>query len=70
MNQTAGNLRELIMGFRITQLIHTAAKLKIADLLSERPGSAHELAEQTGADPRALTQLDRHLSELLAMRRE
>ena len=34
MDQAAPNLQQLIVGFRITQLIHVVAKLNVADRLA------------------------------------
>jgi len=40
------SLRALIGGHRSTALIYVAAKLRLANLLAQRPASSHELAEQ------------------------
>jgi hypothetical protein len=57
-------LANLIMGFRVTQMIHVAAKLGIADQLSGGPRSAGELAQATGVQPQALYRLLRALASL------
>jgi hypothetical protein len=57
-------LRHLIMGFRVTQLIHVAAKLGIADHLRHGPRTPHQLAQAAGAEPRALHRLLRALASL------
>jgi hypothetical protein len=57
-------LRQLIMGFRLTQLIHVAAKLGLADQLQVRPQPADRLAETVGADPQALYRLLRALASV------
>ena len=50
-------LRQLIMGFRITQLIYVAAKLGLADHLARKPQTARDLAPLVDAEPRALYRL-------------
>ena len=60
----AAALRQMIMGFRTTQLIYVAAKLGIADLLKDGARSSHDLATSAGADARALHRLLRALASL------
>jgi hypothetical protein len=69
--ETAGDARtmtrqliEMIMGFRVTQLIYVAAKLEIADLLASGPQSSTALAKASGADERSLYRLLRALASL------
>jgi hypothetical protein len=62
--EEARRLRQLIMGFRTTQLIHVAAKLSLADHLSEKPRTALELAQVVSVDPSALYRLLRALAGL------
>src|SRR5262245_43679313 len=57
-------LREHIMGFRITQMIHVAARLGIADRLSGGPRTPRELAAASGADESALHRLLRALASI------
>lgn len=57
-------LGNLIMGFRTTQLLHVAAKLGIADLLSQGPRHSHDLAQEVGAEPQALYRVLRALASL------
>jgi SAM-dependent methyltransferase len=57
-------LREQIMGFRTTQMIHVAAKLGLADCLAAGPRPAEELAAAVGAEPQALHRLLRALASL------
>jgi SAM-dependent methyltransferase len=57
-------LREQIMGFRTTQMIHVAARLKLADHLAAGPLSPAELAVLVGAEPHALYRLLRALASL------
>ena len=57
-------LREQIMGFRATQMIHVAAKLGLADLLAAGPRPVAELAAAAGAEPQALHRLLRALASL------
>jgi len=61
-NAAAATLRQMIMSFRVTQMIHVAAKLHIADRLGEKPQTAGQLAAATGAEPRALYRLLRALA--------
>jgi O-methyltransferase/methyltransferase family protein len=60
----AAMLRQLIMGFRSSQMIYVAAKLAIADRLEGRPQTADELASAVGAEPRALYRLMRALASI------
>jgi hypothetical protein len=61
-NAATATLRQMILSFRVTQMIHVAAKLQIADRLAEAPQTASQLAEATGAEPRALYRLLRALA--------
>jgi hypothetical protein len=58
----AAELRRLVNSYQLSQAIHVAAVLGIADLLADGPRSSDELAEATGTDPRALYRLLRTLS--------
>lgn len=60
----AGRVRELIMGFRTTQLLYVAARLRLADRLQDGPRAARDLAPLVGAEPRALHRLMRALAAL------
>jgi hypothetical protein len=57
-------LRDRIMGFRVTQMIHVAAKLRLADRLAAGPRSPADLAGAVGAEPLALRRLLRALASL------
>jgi SAM-dependent methyltransferase len=57
-------LRDRIMGFRATQMIHVAAKLRLADRLAAGPRSPADLAGAVGAEPHALRRLLRALASL------
>src|SRR5216117_153540 len=57
-------LREQIMGFRTAQMIHVAAKLRLADHLAAGPRSPAELAASVSAEPQALHRLLRALAGL------
>jgi hypothetical protein len=57
-------LRQLIMGFRTTQLIYVAAKLGLADHLQQDPQTPCQLAQAVGAEPQALYRLLRALASL------
>jgi hypothetical protein len=60
----AATLRQLIMGFRTTQMVYVAARLGLADVLESGPQTAQQLAAQVGAAPRALRRLLRALAGL------
>jgi hypothetical protein len=53
----AATVRQLIMGFRVTQLIYVAAKLGLADHLEQGPQTPPALAQAVGAEPQALYRL-------------
>jgi SAM-dependent methyltransferase len=61
---TAAALRNMIMGFRATQLVYVAAKLGLADHLQQGPQAPERLAQLVGAEPRALARLLRALASL------
>jgi hypothetical protein len=54
----------LIGGFRLSQMIATVAKLRIADHLRDGPQTARALARLTGSDPDALYRVLRALSSI------
>jgi O-methyltransferase domain/Dimerisation domain len=58
----SADLSRLLMGFRVSQAIHVAATLGLADLLASGPKSSGELAEATGTHPLALYRLMRALA--------
>lgn len=60
----AVQLRQLIMGFRTTQLIAVAATLGLADQLRDQPQSAPALALAVSAQPQALQRLLRALASI------
>jgi hypothetical protein len=55
-------LRRLINGYQVTQAIHVAAKLGLADLMASGPQAADGLAAATGAHPDSLARLLRALA--------
>lgn len=57
-------LMQLINGHRITQLIRVAAKLGLADLLTDGPKRSDELDRAVGAHPRTLYRVLRALASL------
>jgi hypothetical protein len=59
---SAAELRRLVNSYQLSQAIHVAAVLGIADLLTDGPRSSDELAEATKTDPRALYRLLRALA--------
>jgi O-methyltransferase domain/Dimerisation domain len=62
-NET-NRVRQLIMGFRTTQLIYVAAKFGLADHLARGPLTPRDLAAAVGAEPEALFRLMRALASL------
>ena len=54
----------MLRGSLVTQLIHVAARLGIADLLGDEPRTADELAKAVGAHPHALYRVLRALASL------
>lgn len=61
-NQAASyELLNLIQGAVVTQAIHVAAKLGIADVLGDGPLSADDIARRVGSDPKATHRLMRAL---------
>jgi hypothetical protein len=61
-SQASEQMAQMIMGFRVTQMIYVAARLGIADLLHERPRTAEELAGATGTHAPSLYRLLRALA--------
>jgi len=60
----AAILMQMMDGLKVTQLIHVAAKLGIADLLVDGPRSSEELAATVGVHPGALYRVLRALAGL------
>jgi hypothetical protein len=58
----AADLRRLIVGYRLSQAIHVAARLGVADRLKNGPMSVDELARAVGAHPESLYRLMRLLA--------
>jgi hypothetical protein len=54
----------MIWGFTVSQAVHVAAKLGIADLLRDRPVTAHEVAAASAANEPALLRLLRALTSI------
>ena len=57
-------MRQLIMGFRASQLVYVAAKLGLADELAAGPRDAAALAAAVGAAPQPLYRLLRALASI------
>ena len=57
-------LRRLINDYQVTQAIHVAAVLGIADLLVDGPRSSESLAASTGTHPETLYRLLRALARV------
>ena len=60
----AAGLSQLLRGSLVTQLIHVAATLGVADLLRGGPKSSHELAASLRVDPEAMYRVLRALASL------
>ena len=63
-------LRRLIAGYQVSQAIHVAAVLRIADLLEDSPRTADDLAEATDTNSDALFRLCRALAVVDVLRHE
>ena len=63
-------LRRLVNGFQVTQAIHVAAVLGLADLLSDGPRTSDDLAAATDSHPQALYRLLRALASVGVFREE
>ncbi|GAA2906126.1 methyltransferase [Streptosporangium fragile] len=55
-------LRDAVTGYRRSQVIYVAAKLGLADMLTETPLTAKEMAARCGADPDVLLRVARVLA--------
>lgn len=55
---------EMLTGYWISQSLHVAAKLELADRIADGPKSPEELARTVGADPRSLYRLLRALASV------
>lgn len=60
--QPSAALMRLVNGYQVSQAIHVAAALGIADRLKDGPQRSDDLAASTGADPQALYRLLRALA--------
>jgi hypothetical protein len=60
----AARLRDMIMGFRVTQMLYVAAKLNLPDQLADGPHSAERVAANIGADSASLRRFMRALTGL------
>jgi DNA-binding IclR family transcriptional regulator len=54
----------MILGFQVSQLIHVATPLGLADVLKDRPQPCDTLAQAVSAHPRALYRLLRMLASV------
>jgi hypothetical protein len=63
-------LRQLVNGYQVTQAIHIAAKLGIANLLADGPRTSADLAGAMETDPNALYRLLRALASVGIVREE
>lgn len=62
--QRIRQLQQMLNGYHVTQLLHVAARLGLADRLVSEPLSADELAAATGANADALYRVMRALASL------
>ena len=63
-------LRRLVNGYQVTQALHVAAVLGVADLLADGPRSSNDLAAATETHPGALYRLLRALASVGVFREE
>lgn len=63
-------LLRLVNGYQVTQALHVAAALGLADLLTDGPRSSDDLAAAAGAHPDALYRLLRALASVDVLREE
>ena len=70
MNEPAAELRRLVNAYQVSQAIHVAAVLGIADRLAGGPRSSDHLAAETDTDPRSLYRLLRALAAVGVLREE
>jgi O-methyltransferase domain/Dimerisation domain len=66
----AAQLLRLLNGYQLSQALHVAATLGIADCLQKGPRSAGDLAQEIGAHPRSLYRLLRALAAADVLREE
>ena len=59
----AVTIRRMVNGYQVSQAIHVAATLGIADLLADTSRTADELATATGTHPPTLYRLLRALAD-------
>ncbi|MEO5766243.1 MAG: methyltransferase [Casimicrobiaceae bacterium] len=64
----ATTIRRLVEGYQVSQAIHVAATLGIADLLADGSRTSDELAESTGTHPPTLYRLLRALASVDVLR--
>jgi Dimerisation domain len=70
MDEHQAELVRMITEYLVTQAIHVAAALSIADLLAHGPRASDQLAESAGAYPDALYRLLRALASVGVFREE
>lgn len=64
MAAPAQQMMRMLTGYWISQALHVAARLKLADRVHAGPRTADELARETGAHPQALYRLLRALASV------
>ncbi len=67
VTEATDRLYQMLSGFRVTQMVRTAALLGICDALAGGPRTAAEVATEVGADPMLLRRLMRALAGLGAL---
>lgn len=58
----AAALMRLMNGYRVSQAIHVAAELRLADFIGDEPVTADEIAPRVGTHARSMYRLLRALS--------
>jgi O-methyltransferase domain/Dimerisation domain len=66
----SATLARLINGFQVTQAIHVAATLELADALTEGPATSEELAAAKSVEPGSLYRLMRALASIGVFRED
>jgi Dimerisation domain len=66
----SARLLDLVNGFKVSQALHVAATLGLADLLKDGPRSSSDLAAATGTHPDSLYRLLRALAAVEVFRED
>lgn len=68
--EATATLMQLVNGYQVSQAIHVAAALGIADLLADGPRTSNDLAQAAGADADALYRVLRALASVGVLNEE